>query len=544
MPYQAIDGFLGLDVRKSSEVADKRTSRVAHNVYLTVGHEYETAPSFVHVGDLPSDSVGLYVIGDRLRTVRPRTAWSGLPGSGVLSSVAVDYDYIEGYASGTATAMVSFTQGSYVFSLVPSGDVPVEWLGATITVGTFSATVTGRVSSSSSVYDGVLSVPWPDTSTTVPVMLSGVRSLHPGNLVRLGSAFVYGASSDIGPFPYLTVETSAGVEHHWIKSPDKSVQILVPWPLSLAAIPAVGKVWTYDKPAGVVRFCSVLHGPTNWTEPGDAGYIPIVQHCVGTSEVIALALYDDKLAVVLQDAIQLWDIDPDPNAIQLNRVIGGSGTPHARTVVNVVGDLFYRSFLGFRSLRTQVFTGQIQEEDGIGAPIDLLVSSMGSDSGVAVWSGSTGRYICAIDTTAYVLLYRPKADVVGWTTLTLPEPVDYMVEHNTTVYARAGNRLYALHGPSPTWTVETPELAGTRVFNQKLFTTLEVVFSGGPVRVSYLVPRGSSEVEIPGPVLPYSTRRRQRFYIGIHASGLRIKFSGTRPCTLSGYAIEYQELER
>jgi hypothetical protein len=77
------------------------------------------------------------------------------------------------------------------------------------------------------------------------------------------------------------------------------------------------------------------------------------QHFGAGRRAYGLGMYQGQLAVFTDQSIQLWNIDPDPSAMALDRVIGGAGTRHHNSLVSLNGDLLFLSESGVRSLTTQ-----------------------------------------------------------------------------------------------------------------------------------------------------------------------------------------------
>jgi hypothetical protein len=116
-------------------------------------------------------------------------------------------------------------------------------------------------------------------------------------------------------------------------------------------VTAGSRVYAISDDGQNVRFCKVGDA-TDWTTPGDAGFLPVSQHFSGSQRAYGLGIYQDKLAVFGDQSVQLWNIDPDPTAMALDRVLGGIGTRHHKSIVSLNGDTLFLSETGVRSLTT------------------------------------------------------------------------------------------------------------------------------------------------------------------------------------------------
>jgi hypothetical protein len=122
-------------------------------------------------------------------------------------------------------------------------------------------------------------------------------------------------------------------------------------PKSGLMVTAENRIYAISDDGQSVRFCAV-GTPGDWTTAGDAGFLPVAQHFSGSQRAYGLGMYQEKLAVFGDKSVQLWNIDPDPTAMSLDRVIGGIGTRHHKSIVSLNGDTLFLSDTGVRSLTT------------------------------------------------------------------------------------------------------------------------------------------------------------------------------------------------
>lgn len=147
----------------------------------------------------------------------------------------------------------------------------------------------------------------------------------------------------------------------------------VNFPKSGLMVTAGSRVYGISEDGLTVRFCKV-GDPTDWTTAGNAGFLPIAQHFGGSERAYGLGLYQDKLAVFGNASVQLWTIDPDPSAMALDRVVGGVGTRHHRSIVSLNGDTLFLSDSGVRSLTTPA-NALFPTDVDLGLPVRSLTSS-------------------------------------------------------------------------------------------------------------------------------------------------------------------------
>lgn len=423
-----------------------------------------------------------------------------------------------------------------------------------ITRNGFTARVTARVSDTEIRLDTSLAS---GSVTNVEFQVSGLALDYPDDtLTRVVAVEAIGASASFGVYPYLVIERWASAadharglvyEHHWItqEPPDGNsalaTQVQLPFSPGGALLQVSGKLWATDDVNGVVRFSSTANGPRDWTTAEDAGYVPVLSHTVGDRRIQGLGIYDDKLAVIFQDAVQLWATDPQPTNITLTRVINGPGTDQPNSVVNVLGDLFYFTRGGFRSMHMATVTGQIQEQDDIGGAIDSLTADETRPVAVALWSQSRGQYLCAFGSTVYAFRYSPKSKVQGWTTWELGHTVDAIVDLHGKTYIRSGDELYVLekdYADGSTWELVLNDFTAKNPANRKRLDFMEVLQRGTCQVRTYLEP-DSDTYYLDGPTLVGTTIVADRVFVGAMARTFGFRFTGTGPWTLSALQLTY-----
>lgn len=89
-----------------------------------------------------------------------------------------------------------------------------------------------------------------------------------------------------------------------------------------------------------------------------------------------LGVYLGQLAVFGQNGVQIWDVDPDPDATQFVQSIGGINVVSGRTILTYDnGDVLYLTPNGIRSLRARDQTAFARGDD-IGSPVDEMVRAV------------------------------------------------------------------------------------------------------------------------------------------------------------------------
>lgn len=272
-----------------------------------------------------------------------------------------------------------------------------------------------------------------------------------GTLSKLHRVETIGAATVSNALPYVVIERTSGViEHHWLTaspvlSTDAvSTRVRLPFDPGKLLIKSNNKLFANDPSNGVLWYSSTANGPTDWVAPRDAGFINVRQHISGSRNITSLGYYRGGLvAVLFEDAISLWKMDSDPTKFQLETTFNGPGTSAPGATSNVLGDLFYLSRGGVRSLSVTSVTGETNETD-IGAYIQALTGAidLSTVTPVSLWSQTRSQYICAFGTEVWAYTYSPLAKVRGWTKWVLPVSVDFLVEHDGNLYIRSGNDVY------------------------------------------------------------------------------------------------------
>lgn len=519
--------FTGLDVRRQADAADPRSLRVAEDIELTVDGSIQARPAWRKIITLPSNTIGLYSLGGRLRTIGWNTYADRQSGAYATGSITLTAQPSDGntvtISDGTHTATVfefdnnASVGGSNIsVGIASDKEGTIANLITAINGVTTSLTVTAAASL---VPDNVcnLTADSKDFTHNVTITKSGANitvagmsggysvsySDMPGVLIPAEVAIVvdqvsgtgytdmtaalpYGGDQAFGVYPYVVLYDGSNYQHHWVRPAIADTRISLPFNPGPAAIKMANKVFAPDKTGTAIRFSSTLNGPTDWIEESDAGFLPVSTHATGDRTVNGLGYYDNYLAVIFDDSVQLWSVSPDPALHALWQVLNGVGTPYVRTAVNVRGDLVYLSRGGFENLRTVTETGRIEPDSQLGAPIQPLteVFDVTKTVPVSCWWSKSAKYLCAVEDEVFA--YTKFAGSIdgkkgGWTHWTAPADIDYMVELNGELYVRCGNDLYILDPAgteATTFDAQTQFLDGKKPGLLKLWQTIDAAQNG------------------------------------------------------------------
>lgn len=358
--------FHGIDLRRSTGVADQQTAAVAKNLYLTNGRVWRTRPGTRRLFSCPPQSRGLYAAGGVLRTVAP---------------------------AGSSAATWSFQRPEFWIDYIEGGAI-TEFLGAEI----------------------------------------------------------YGIpSAAVGVQPYVAVRRFGGnIEHHWVRrrlsgpGGAEPTRIAPGFTPTGEIIKLAEKIFTVDNARGAVRFSSTAFGPENWTEENDAGILPVQRHSSGDLLVQALGVFQGRLVVFFEEQLQIWAVDPQPENFFLVEIMNGPGTQARELVQPVLGDIFFFSRGGFRSLTTQRITGENREGD-IGAPIEPRTRELNpGDATASLWWQRLGVYLAAFGSTVFAFTYDRSNRVTGWAEWEFPFEIENLVVSGGRLYARSRDAIYEI----------------------------------------------------------------------------------------------------
>ena len=232
---------------------------------------------------------------------------------------------------------------------------------------------------------------------------------------------------------------------------------------------------------------SAVDDPTEWNDGSlGAGFINLANNAKGSEDLKAIANYFDNIAVLAEQAVQIWFVDADEDLNQQIQVLNNTGTIAPDSVVEFGdNDVFYLSLSGVRSLRSRDSSNAAFVGD-IGNPIDqLIVPEIQDDRALsekskAILEPRDGRYMLALGDTIYVFSYFPSSQVSAWSTYKPGFVVDRWAYDGRQVLCRSGNTLYSLGGEngniydSTSVTVQMPFLDASSPATHKDFMSIDV----------------------------------------------------------------------
>ncbi|CDZ55103.1 hypothetical protein [Neorhizobium galegae] len=216
--------------------------------------------------------------------------------------------------------------------------------------------------------------------------------------------------------------------------------------------------------AGPMTHFSGLNEPTKWTTDYlGAGFIDMSAESSGSEELVALALYQNLVAIFAERVIQVWFFDPDPTLNRKTQVLNNTGTISPRSVTQFGdNDIFYLDESGLRSLKARDSSNAAATTD-IGVPIDTLIveqlrglSDAERQSIIGLIEPRDGRFWLLAKNVIYVFSYFSGAKVSAWSTYvpTNAEGEAFEIEgavvFNKRVYVRSGNSIYVYGGTGST----------------------------------------------------------------------------------------------
>lgn len=335
---------------------------------------------------------------------------------------------------------IEFTVESYV-----SGGVYVQLGTNTGTTRTANGTYVETIAMDEA--DGLIEIVASANNSDLELSNIIVReSTGVGNIESIPFADVFNGAI------YVAVKyDNNDVKHHYLSGDkDATTGYIITdenCPHSKANLISASSVWSTDY--DVVRYCAT-DDPTDWTTASDAGFLPTGTRAPGSEQAVALGDFQGQLVVFAVDAIQLWNIDPDPSTISIDRIIGNVGSRFPRSVQAVAGDLYFLTDVGYRSIAYQKYTENVEDVD-IGTPIDDLVrpdipaASEGiSEAPHGVFYSGGGQYWGFLDDQVYVYTFSRTSKIAAWTRYELPVTVDYAANLGNTLYLRSGDTVYKL----------------------------------------------------------------------------------------------------
>lgn len=252
-------------------------------------------------------------------------------------------------------------------------------------------------------------------------------------------------------------------------------------------------------------FFSGIATPTQWNvDTTGAGFIDMSTESSGAENLLAIARYQNLIAIFSETVIQTWYVDPDPSLNKPVQTLNNTGTICGLSVVQMGDtDLFYLDITGIRSLQSRSITNSAGTTD-IGIPVDTLViaklATMTDDEKskiIGIIEPRDGRLWMIMKNEIFVFSFFNGAKVSAWSTYTASTKadaetdavafnIDYAVNFRNRLYARStSNRLYAFGGTGATATYDAtvadvwlPFLDANEPMRQKQYAAIDAVARG------------------------------------------------------------------
>lgn len=436
------------------------------NGHLTRGGDFEKRKAFVEFASLPGGTYGmerasgsLYVFGS--------APDPGMP-AGVLyqrlqhpDGVNISKVLSTDVYAGQIYAVAEYADGSVMHFY--DGALVLDWIN-----GVARAAMTDN--SGIAAHLGGLMV---STVFSVGVAANVITITHntlnvPFTNVSAETINVTGGTNDQTAVAVKTVAAAPGVAEVWtitiggtFEPGDRFTVIVNSVKYGSKANPSpIGKVVkthgrkVYAGSGRILNFSGVDNA-TLWNREDDAGagFEDVSTHESEFEEVTGLGKFLSYLAVLSENSIQVWDVQPDETNNVLFQTIGETGTRAAKSVRNFGDlDMFYLSESGIRSLRARA-QNQLAGVNDVGTPIDSLVLEQKAVITDAQWEDSCStvdsldaRFWMAIAGKIFVFTYFPAKKVSGWSWYEPGFNVTDLVSLNGRVYARSGDKIYIYGG--------------------------------------------------------------------------------------------------
>lgn len=453
MPSVTFDRFeFGLDLRKGKSVSDANRLRSLTNAFVTTGRQLRKRPCLQPYTTLSAGTTGLVAGKGKLHTF--------YGGTGSVSHANTLFEATRVMHPSTPALAISkvhwgdvYDGYMYVIIEYSDGSIWHHWVndpGAWVALATYAAgayvrptTVNGFIYEVTAGGGGAAGAGEPAWPTTV------------GNTVVDG-ALTWTCRS------YAILDTNN--------------------PRSVSAAKLSDRIFAIGDE--VVRYHD-LGNPRNWTS-GTSGFLPVGLQATGNVDPTAVGVFQNQLAVIFNDAAQLWTIDPDPTAMALSQIVPNVGTPYPESLLTVGQDMFMLTPAGYRSMGVVNDTGNFQDND-IGNPIDELVQDelLPTDTPKAIWYNAGGQAWWIFDDHCDVFTFSRTGKISAWSRYEFPFAIDAAAVYAGTLYLRAGDVVYTLSRSAyadnttpPTVTVELPYMNLKSPGVLKMITGFDCVIKG------------------------------------------------------------------
>jgi len=311
----------------------------------------------------------------------------------------------------------------------------------------------------------------------------------------------------------------------------------------------VGSRWAFSASAVPTQFEQQNTG---------AGYVISTNQVAATENLVAVAPYQGRLALIARNTTQIWTIAAAPSSYVQDQILNGIGT-YAPLSVQQIGDLdiFMLHDSGVRSVRVRDSSNNAYVVD-IGSAVDGLVTAKATGSNpvlkenaCAAFVPNKSQYLLFLKDTIYVLSYFPQAKVVAWSTF-LPSTVDGSVTFEKfvvldgAVYVRAtNNKIYKINGyDAAQVTMTLPWMDAGKPGTGKQYFSLDVVIQGTWTVYFSVDFEGDVYTEV-GTVTSSTLARRRLMVngVGTHFS-VKLVSTSALAAKVASVIVYYNEVER
>lgn len=251
---------------------------------------------------------------------------------------------------------------------------------------------------------------------------------------------------------YAAVTYDDGATFHYYIDTTATINLVTDasCPHGKQCLKLASKIFSIDVANNVVDYSDV-DNPKVWdpAAPGSsAGFLPTGLRSRGSALPVALGQYQEKMAVLMSDNVQIWVVDEDPALNSLYKVVDGIGTLKPGSVREFAGDLVFQAKAGFRSITQQAYTENLSEVD-IGSAIDSMLGDYDVYAGpITEYAPASGQlwnlFTNGIDSTAFVYTFSKTMKIAAWSEYAFDFPIEYMATLDADLYLRSGNNVYLL----------------------------------------------------------------------------------------------------
>jgi hypothetical protein len=267
---------------------------------------------------------------------------------------------------------------------------------------------------------------------------------------------------------------------------------------------AIGASKIFAGAGDVTRFSATV-APLDWTTARDAGFLPTGLNQAGANSVSVLNLYRNNLVVFNANCFQMWQIDPDPEAMALLDQMQGIGSIYQEIAQEVADELFFMSAQGIRTIGLSATSESLQSGD-VGAPVDSLIvpaiaaAVAGGITPRATYYTGAGQYWVTADQTAgkqtvFVYTQNQIGRMGSWSRYEFPFIIDGFATLGNDLYMRGNNGtndcIYIMDedavtddGTAINGIVQWPWLDFGAVGSTKMLEAIDIVGNGTAPTVS------------------------------------------------------------